>query len=860
MDRTKDFGFAYNLKPNDRIGAAEANLDRLQMDAGMFKFFGTDVRGTAGLTYAWLGGVIGREWFEGGHCAVNPDSTTYFELDETLDRGAVAYNEFGFSLDKTPLAIVRSDTERITEIRDRRPAGKPGVDGIDGIGYTIALTQAAHVFPASETAALPASISFKAVAFNGQQNVACTVGAITGQVTGLTASASNETNTPTITVTATAQLTQKGGALVMPIIVDGIEFPRVFAWALALKGATGAGKDGAAATVAVGDVTTLAAGSSATVANVGTAAAAKLNFGIPKGEKGDKGDGADITFATKAETEARAATAKAVEPAGLLNFALKSEMPAAVAAVPAGAATTLTGSAYAVTLLTGQTTAAGTANTPAGTFGKFVSAASAATARTVMIRDANGRAQVAAPAADADIPTKKYVDDALSEIALSPGTSFWAWSTGASLTNISFVAGSKVGDYFVNTSSTSRTILGNTAAIGDVIKSTRATTGEAAGNIRGTAGAAGKAGMSFWAWSTAVNPTEITYITGANIGDYIVNTGAAARTILGVPTDIGGVVKITSPTAGTAAGNIRGPKGDGADIAFATEAQAQAMSHTGAALSPANLAHASASDATAARLVRRDAEGRAQVAEPAVDADIATKGYVDTALAYATPEQARAMALDDVIISPASLAEAAPTIFEPVDPGLPHPGAGLLIRRDAEGRAQVSDPGLPADIATKYYVDSQGPGVEIRMTRAIHVFHWRPAPNNTAYIEVTAWRGKQQLPVTLGNVYASSPYYPDNPSLVQSACNATIFQNNTLNASILVQFDSTVQGGGHGQVSLVATAGDKSLSLSWHWAALNNKAVVDASMSLKNGMLQSLTLVMADGTTNTLSATVTPNF
>lgn len=50
------------------------------------------------------------------------------------------------------------------------------------------------------------------------------------------------------------------------------------------------GDPGTAATIAVGSVTGLAAGASPTVVNSGTANAAVLDFGIPKGEKGDKGD------------------------------------------------------------------------------------------------------------------------------------------------------------------------------------------------------------------------------------------------------------------------------------------------------------------------------------------------------------------------------------------------------------------------------------------------------------------------------------------------------------------------------------------------------------------------------------------
>lgn len=54
------------------------------------------------------------------------------------------------------------------------------------------------------------------------------------------------------------------------------------------------GEDGAAATVAVGDVATGAAGSAVTVVNSGTSSAAVLDFSIPQGQPGADGDdGAD---------------------------------------------------------------------------------------------------------------------------------------------------------------------------------------------------------------------------------------------------------------------------------------------------------------------------------------------------------------------------------------------------------------------------------------------------------------------------------------------------------------------------------------------------------------------------------------
>lgn len=53
------------------------------------------------------------------------------------------------------------------------------------------------------------------------------------------------------------------------------------------------GREGRAATVSVGKVTTLPAGENAVVTNVGTVTDASLEFSIPQGEKGEKGDKGD---------------------------------------------------------------------------------------------------------------------------------------------------------------------------------------------------------------------------------------------------------------------------------------------------------------------------------------------------------------------------------------------------------------------------------------------------------------------------------------------------------------------------------------------------------------------------------------
>lgn len=152
------------------------------------------------------------------------------------------------------------------------------------------------------------------------------------------------------------------------------------------------------------------------------------------------------------------------------------------------------------------------------------------------------------------------------------GTSFF--TVIADLANISGVAGSVIGDYFVNADTISHTILGINTGPGSVVRATSATAGTPSGSVRGAVGAQGNIGpqgnvgntgatgakgVSFY--TIFADMANISAVAGSLIGDYFVNSDTMNHTILGNVTGPGGVIRATSATAGTPSGSVRGPVG-----------------------------------------------------------------------------------------------------------------------------------------------------------------------------------------------------------------------------------------------------------------------------------------------------------
>lgn len=166
-----------------------------------------------------------------------------------------------------------ADTATVAKVADGA-AGSPGNPGAPGAdAYTVVLSNEAHTFAGSTTAALAGSTTSAVIAYKGATRVAATVDTITGQVTGLTtAITSNGTTSASITITATTALTTRNGVLSVPVTVDGQTFTKTIAWAVSYTGATGS------TGVSVSSVTpyfrTVAAGTAAPAAPSGSTPAA----------------------------------------------------------------------------------------------------------------------------------------------------------------------------------------------------------------------------------------------------------------------------------------------------------------------------------------------------------------------------------------------------------------------------------------------------------------------------------------------------------------------------------------------------------------------------------------------------------
>lgn len=192
----------------------------------------------------------------------------------------------------TPATVTNSGTSSAAIFDFSIPKGADGQDGQDGAAATISVGTVTTGAPGSSVSVTNSGTSSAAVldfsipqgvaGANGQDGTAATISVGTVS-TGAPGSSASVTNSGTSTAA-----------------VFDFSIPE------GQPGADGQdGSDGAAATIAVGTVTTGAPGSSATVTNSGTSSAAVFDFSIPQGQPGS---GVEVYTATQTSSTSTTTT------------------------------------------------------------------------------------------------------------------------------------------------------------------------------------------------------------------------------------------------------------------------------------------------------------------------------------------------------------------------------------------------------------------------------------------------------------------------------------------------------------------------------------------------------------------------
>jgi hypothetical protein len=365
------------------------------------------------------------------------------------------------------------------------------------------------------------------------------------------------------------------------------------------------GAAGPSNVLTIGTVATGAAGSNAVATISGVSPTQTLNLTIPQGIQGVSGPANTLTIGTVNTVNATtgaSATITGTAPNQTLNLVV----PRGYGVIPAGA----TGDVLVKNSATDYDT-------------KWSTPTSAATASALVLRDANGRAQVADPSANADIATKNYVDT-------TEATMRRVLTNQQSATAYTFVLSDegKVVYYNVDSTPVAYTIPLNanvafpTGSWIDVYQGASGTvtiSGAAGVTLRGPDGTAT---VTLRGTYSKVRLTKSNADTWQASGDYVNVSTTATTNATSSPTvstlvkrDAAGRAQVVDPSAA-------------ADIA--TKNYVDGKTWTSAKISDA------ASAATVSVVMKRDAAGRAQVVDPSVAADIATKNYVDTKLTSRT--------------------------------------------------------------------------------------------------------------------------------------------------------------------------------------------------------------------------------
>ncbi|AYD81521.1 minor tail protein [Arthrobacter phage KBurrousTX] len=371
---------------------------------------------------------------------------------------------------------------------------------------------------------------------------------------------------------------------------------------------------------------------------------------------------------------------------------------------------------------------------------KLDAASAAATPSTIVMLDANGRAQVATPALAAEITNKSYVDTQVATKANTSHTHAWADITSGVPTTFTPAAHTHAAaDVTSGTFAAARLPAATGAAAGSMSAADKTKLDNATAlatpstlvmlDASGRAAVAAPSGGGDIANKTYVDAQVATRAASSHTHPWTQITSLPASFTPSAHThvwaDLTDAPATFTPSAHThSATDINTGTLSAARLPAASGATAGSMS----AADKTKLDNASAA-ATANTLVLLDAAGRAQVAAPSVAADIANKSYVDS-VASGKAATTHTHTWAQITNPPATYAPSAHTHPWADITGVPTASAtqtglmssaaynvlygatavydtGNIVMRDNNGNIQINRPTADIHGANKLYVDDQ---------------------------------------------------------------------------------------------------------------------------------------------------------
>lgn len=205
----------------------------------------TEVAPTDPTDYTWTL-IKGEDGENGTPGQKGEDGRSSFLHIKYSDDGKTFTSNNGETLGKwmgVLVDLIEVDSTNFSDYTWKKYVGENGQDGTDS--YTIVLSNENHTFVGTSSEAIANSTTCDVLAYKGFNQVAATIGTITGQPDGMTTAIyDNGTVNAGFTVEVTSKMKTANGTLQIPVTIGETSFIKTFSYSIAFAGTDGDGKNG----------------------------------------------------------------------------------------------------------------------------------------------------------------------------------------------------------------------------------------------------------------------------------------------------------------------------------------------------------------------------------------------------------------------------------------------------------------------------------------------------------------------------------------------------------------------------------------------------------------------------------------